>query len=57
VLVRFPDDARAQAVHEQLAAAGVRVKDLTGVPKLHGCLRISVGTDEDLARLARALGI
>jgi histidinol-phosphate aminotransferase len=55
VLVRFPDDARAQAVHEQLAAAGVRVKDLTSVAKLHGCLRISVGTDEDLARLARAL--
>jgi histidinol-phosphate aminotransferase len=57
VLVRFPDDARARAVHEQLAAAGVRVKDLTSVSKLHGCLRISVGTDEDLARLARALGL
>jgi histidinol dehydrogenase len=57
VLVRFPNDARAKAVHEQLADAGVRVKDLTSVSKLHGCLRISVGTDDDLARLARALGI
>jgi histidinol dehydrogenase len=57
VLVRFPDNARARAIHEQLAAAGVRVKDLTSVAKLHGCLRISVGTDEDLARLARALGL
>jgi histidinol dehydrogenase len=57
VLVRFPDNARARAVHEQLASAGVRVKDLTGVAKLGGCLRISVGTDDDLARLARALGL
>jgi histidinol dehydrogenase len=57
VLVRFPNDARAKAMHEQLAIAGVRVKDLTSVPKLHGCLRISVGTDDDLARLAGALRV
>jgi histidinol-phosphate aminotransferase len=57
VLVRFPSDARALAVHDQLAAAGVRVKDVTGVAKLGGCLRVSVGTDEDLDRLARALGL
>jgi histidinol-phosphate aminotransferase len=55
VLVRFPSDARAHELRDQLTAAGVRVKDLTGVAQLEGCLRISVGTDEDLARLAAAL--
>ncbi|MCA9680700.1 MAG: aminotransferase class I/II-fold pyridoxal phosphate-dependent enzyme [Myxococcales bacterium] len=57
VLVRFPSDERARALREQLAAAGVLVKDLTRVPRLGGCLRISVGTDEDLGRLAAALGL
>ncbi|HVH97332.1 MAG TPA: histidinol dehydrogenase, partial [Enhygromyxa sp.] len=56
VLVRFPSDERARALVSQLGAAGVRVKDVTAVPKLAGCLRISVGTDEDLDRLAAALG-
>jgi histidinol-phosphate aminotransferase len=55
VLVRFPSDERARALVDQLADAGVRVKDVTGVAKLSGCLRISVGTDEDLDRLAAAL--
>lgn len=55
VLVRFGDDARARAVQHQLASAGVLVKDVTRVAKLHGCLRISVGTREDLERLAGAL--
>lgn len=56
VLVRFPSDERARGLLEQLADAGVRVKDVSSVPKLSGCLRISVGTDEDLDRLAAALG-
>ncbi len=55
VLVRFPSDERARAIHSQLADAGVLVKDVTRVAKLHGCLRISVGTREDLDRLAGAL--
>lgn len=57
VLVRFASDAAAYAVLERLGAAGVRVKDVTRVPKLSACLRISVGTDEDLERLAAALGL
>ncbi|PRP90181.1 Histidinol-phosphate aminotransferase 2 [Enhygromyxa salina] len=57
VLVRFPDDARAHEVRDRLAAVGVHVKDVTGVPMLGGCLRISVGTDEDLDRLASGLGL
>jgi len=55
VLVRLPSDARAEALVAQLDAAGVRVKDVSRVAKLGGCVRISVGTDEDLARLADAL--
>ena len=55
VLVRFADDAAAHAIRDRLAAAGVRVKDLTRVPQLSACLRISVGTAEDLTRLADAL--
>lgn len=57
VLVRFPSNERAQGLHAQLAEAGVLVKDLTAVPKLAGCLRISVGTNEDLERLAAALDL
>lgn len=55
VLVRLPSDERARALVARLDAAGVRVKDVTRVPKLSGCVRISVGTDEDLERLAAAL--
>jgi histidinol-phosphate aminotransferase len=55
VLVRFPSDERARALVGRLGAAGVRIKDVTGVPKLAGCLRITVGTDEDLERLSKAL--
>jgi histidinol-phosphate aminotransferase len=57
VLIRLPDDARAQALVSQLDEAGVRVKDVSGVAKLSGCVRVSVGTDEDLERLAHALGL
>jgi histidinol-phosphate aminotransferase len=55
VLVRFPSDERARALVGRLGAAGVRIKDVTGVPKLAGCLRITVGTDDDLERLSKAL--
>ncbi|MFV8750407.1 pyridoxal phosphate-dependent aminotransferase [Nannocystaceae bacterium ST9] len=57
VLVRFPSNERARAVQQQLADAGVLVKDVTRVARLHGCLRISVGTGEDLERLASALAL
>ncbi len=57
VLIRFASDAAAHAVRDRLAAAGVRIKDVTAVPKLRACLRISVGTDEDLERLAKALDL
>lgn len=57
VLVRFPSNEQARAIQQTLADAGVLVKDVTRVAKLHGCLRISVGTGEDLERLAGALAL
>lgn len=57
VLVRFSSNEQARAVQQTLANAGVLVKDVTRVAKLHGCLRISVGTREDLDRLAGALAL
>jgi histidinol-phosphate aminotransferase len=57
VLVRFPSDARARELVTRLDGAGVRIKDVSAVPLLQGCLRISVGTQADLDRLAEALGV
>ena len=57
VLVRFASNEQARALQQQLADAGVLVKDVTRVAKLHACLRISVGTREDLDRLAAALSL
>lgn len=57
VLVRFASDEHARAIQQRLADAGVLVKDVTRLAKLRGCLRISVGTCEDLDRLAAALAL
>jgi histidinol-phosphate aminotransferase len=56
VLVRLRDDARAQALVAGLADRDVRIKDVSGVPGLSGCVRVSVGTREELDLLERALG-
>ena len=55
VLVRLdpPDDA--PGLTEALAARGVLVKDASGMPRLNGCLRVSVGTAEELDALDAAL--
>ena len=37
------------------AAAGVLVKDVSRLPRLERCLRVSVGTREEIERLAAAL--
>ncbi|PRP93668.1 pyridoxal phosphate-dependent aminotransferase [Enhygromyxa salina] len=57
VLLRLPSDARAHGLVTQLEEAGVRVKDVSRVPGLSGCVRVSVGTVEDHDRLAHALGL
>jgi histidinol-phosphate aminotransferase len=57
VLVRLSDTARAKALVAGLAEHDVRIKDVTGVPGLAGCIRVSVGTSEELDLLARALAV
>ena len=47
VLIRLPSDARAHELRDRLHAAGIRVKDVSGVPLLGGCLRISVGLEAE----------
>jgi histidinol-phosphate aminotransferase len=55
VLVRLRSAAAADAVVEGLAAGGVLVKCMNATPLLRGCVRASVGTREQLDRLAGLL--
>lgn len=48
VLVRLDPPEQAPRIAEALAARGVLVKDASGIPRLSGCLRISVGTTQEL---------
>ncbi|HEY2189534.1 MAG TPA: histidinol-phosphate transaminase [Caldimonas sp.] len=54
ILVRVPD---APAVFAAMKANGVLVKNVEGLhPLLAGCLRLTVGTPEENARMIHALG-
>lgn len=53
LLVRFADAAAAMAACE---SAGVLVRDFSRLPRLKGCLRITVGTAAENRRLLAALG-
>ena len=53
LLVRCDD---AHGVYRRLLAAGVVVRDVSHHAALTGCLRITVGSDEDHRRLLTALG-
>lgn len=55
VLVRLRGDDEAPRLAAHLAARGVLVKDVSHHPRLHRCLRVSVGTDGELDRLEAAL--
>ena len=55
VLVRLAEPERAPALRAHLAAHDVLVKDVSHLPRLHGCLRASVGTSEELDQLEHAL--
>ena len=48
-------DADPKAVFESLYAQGVLVRDVTSYPRLGRCLRITVGSEEENARLLAAL--
>jgi histidinol-phosphate aminotransferase len=53
-LVRL-QNREAGEVHEALKRRGVLVRDVSGMPGLRGCLRLSVGSPEENARVADAL--
>jgi histidinol-phosphate aminotransferase len=55
VLVRLCGPNEAPRLSAHLAAQGVLVKDVSHLPRLHRCLRVSVGTQAELDRLAEAL--
>lgn len=48
LLVRMPEAAR---FYRHAAEAGVLLRDFSAVPGLENCLRISIGTEEDMERL------
>jgi histidinol-phosphate aminotransferase len=54
LLVRFKRRG-AREVYEALKAHGVLVRDVSGMPGLQGCLRLSVGSPEENARVVEAL--
>ena len=55
-LVRLAQADEPRRLAAFLAEHSVLIKDVSKVPTLEGCVRISVGTDEDLDRLEAALG-
>lgn len=55
VLVRLPGNDDAPRLRAHLADQRVLVKDVSGLPRLERCLRVSVGTPEELDRLHAAL--
>ena len=55
VLVRLDPAEEAPRLAAALAARDILVKDASGIPRLTGCLRVSVGTSTELDRLDAAL--
>jgi histidinol-phosphate aminotransferase len=51
VLLRLPGNAHAANLHARCEAGGVLIKNVSHLPGLRGCVRVSVGTDADLDRL------
>lgn len=54
-LVRLDPPEHAPRLAAALAARGILVKDASGMPRLAGCLRVSVGTSSELDVLEAAL--
>lgn len=55
VLARVGGRGEASTLTAALAERGIRIKDLSDVPALAGCVRVSVGTSAELDLLERAL--
>jgi len=56
VVVRLAGANEAPRLRAHLAREGVLVKDVSTLPRLERCLRVSVGTEAELDRLQAALG-
>lgn len=54
LLVRCED---AETTYRQLLSCGIVVRNVSGQRSLAGCLRVSVGTEQEIAALLEALGI
>ncbi|HEX5631860.1 MAG TPA: histidinol-phosphate transaminase, partial [Gemmatimonadales bacterium] len=54
-LVRFHEASPKEVYRRLLEEHQILVRDVSGVPELHDCLRISVGTDEDMAAVESSL--
>lgn len=55
VLVRLDPAEEAPRLAQALAGRGILVKDASGIPRLTGCLRVSVGSSAELDLLEAAL--
>lgn len=55
ILARLSDPTMATRLTAHLAAHGVLIKDVSRQPGLAGCIRVSLGTAEELDRLESAL--
>ena len=54
-LLRWPNDELAQAAYQRLVACGILVRDVSKGPGLSGCLRVSIGSNEQNQALLAAL--
>ena len=54
-LLRFHSVAPGEVYRRLLQDHDILVRDVSGVPGLEQCLRISVGTDNDMVAVERAL--
>ncbi|MDA8016597.1 MAG: histidinol-phosphate aminotransferase family protein [Thermoanaerobaculia bacterium] len=54
-LVRLPLEHDADVVRRGLEVRGIRVRDVSRYPRLHGCLRVSVGNGRALRDVEAAL--
>ena len=56
LLLRFHRTPAREVFHRLLEEHGILVRDVSGASELQECLRISVGTEEDMDAVVRAVG-
>lgn len=55
VLVRLPAPDAATRLTADLAARGILIRDMSNTPRLAGCIRVTIGTSQELDLLEQAL--